>query len=155
MKKLTIVLLLALIFGYSCKKDENKSNTDLLTGKYWKMTAITIEPSIPVVDDYGNITGYTNDLFAQMQPCVKDDIQKYNSDGTYIWDAKVKCDVQDPQSGSGTWMFNTDETVVTETANGESMSYTIIELTDSKYKFSYDGVLDAVTYKLTVTSVPE
>jgi hypothetical protein len=155
MRKLITVIILTLVLFNSCKKDEQKSNTDLLTGKYWKITELTVSPGFPVFDAYGNITGYTDDIYAQMEACAKDDTRKYNADGTYIWDAKIKCAVDDVQSGSGTWMFNTDETVITETGNGESISYTIIELTDSRYKFSYDMVLDAVTYKLTVTRVPE
>ena len=90
-----------------------------------------------------------------MESCDKDNVQKYASDGTYVWDAKTKCDVEDTQSGSGTWMFNSDETVITEKEDGESTSYTIIELTETKFKFRYDMVLDDVTYKLTATCVPE
>ena len=151
---LTISVLIFVVLLSSCKKEED-SNTDKLCGKYWVITEATVDPSVPIVDEYGNITGYTNNIFAQLEPCDKDNVEKYNSDGTLIWDVRVKCDNNDVQSGSGTWVFNSDETILTETQGSESFSYNIIELTNSKFKFSEELNLGGINYILTITSVPE
>jgi hypothetical protein len=151
---LTISVLIFVVLFNSCKKEED-SNTDKLCGKYWVITEATVDPSVPIVDEYGNIMGYTNNIFAQIEPCNKDDVEKYNSDGTLIWDVRVKCDINEAQSGNGTWVFNSDETVLTETVGNESYSYTIIELSGSKFKYNYEMTMYGVAYNLTITCVPE
>jgi hypothetical protein len=155
MKNLLLgTILLSTLVLNSCKKDDSKSNTDLLCGKYWKITAATIEPSLPIFNNT-DIIGYTNDLYSQWDLCEKDDIQKYNSDKTFVWDTKSKCDVSETQSGNGTWLFNSDETVITEKEDGVSTSYTIVELKDNSLKLSYDFKMGDVTYKISSTMIPE
>ena len=151
---LTISVLIFLVLLNSCKKEE-ESNTDKLCGKYWVITEATIDPSLPITDEFGNIIGYTSNIFAQMEPCDKDNVEKYNSDGTLVWDTRVKCDVSEVQSGTGTWIFNSDETKITETYGNESITYDIIELSNSKLKVNYEMDLLGVTYNLTITFVPE
>ena len=151
---LTISVLIFLVLLNSCKKEE-ESNTDKLCGKYWVVTEAIIDPSLPITDEFGNIIGYTSNIFAQMEPCDKDNVEKYNSDGTLVWDTRVKCDVNEVQSGTGTWIFNSDETKITETYGNESITYDIIELSNSKLKVNYEMDLLGVTYNLTITFVPE
>jgi hypothetical protein len=150
---LTISVLIFVVLFNSCKKEETA--IDKLCGKYWVITEAMVDPSVPIVDEYGNIMGYTNNIFAQLEPCNKDDVEKYNSDGTLIWDVRVKCDNYEAQSGNGTWVFNSDETILTEMVGSESYSYTIIELTGSKLKYNYEMNLYGVTYIMTITCVPE
>ena len=151
---LTISLLIFVVLFNSCKKEED-SNTDKLCGKYWVITEATVDPSVPIVDEYGNIIGYTNNIFAQLDACNKDDVEKYNADGTLIWDVRGKCDPGEIQSGSGTWVFNSDGTTLAETVGNENFVYNIIELTNSKFKFSEELNLGGINYILTITCVPE
>jgi hypothetical protein len=151
-----MVLLSGLILaGTSCSKDEDeKTNKDLLTGKNWKMTAFTINP--PVV-----IEGVSfSDFYAFLPACTKDDLTKFNSDGTANFDeGATKCDSGDPQTTYGTWSLNTDQTVLTVTADGLTEAYTIGELTDTTLKFTYTTTEDlgngVQTYTTSVTFVKQ
>lgn len=154
MKNLLIISsLMFIVLLNSCKKEE--SNTDKLCGKYWVITAATVDPSVAIVDGYGNIIGYTNNIFAQLDPCDKDDVEKYNSDGTLNWNVRVKCNANDAQSGNGTWEFHSDETVIIERVGGNSYTYTILELTNSKFQYNYEMNLSGIIYNLVLTCEPE
>ncbi|GAA4501904.1 hypothetical protein GCM10023172_24430 [Hymenobacter ginsengisoli] len=49
-----------------------------------------------------------------LQDCDKDDFYKFNTDKTAIVDAgPTKCSPSDPQTESGTWAFNSNETKLT------------------------------------------
>ncbi len=143
-----IMLLSGLILaGTSCSKDEDeKTNKDLLVGKDWKMTALTINPAVNSMTDF----------YAFLPACTKDDLTKFNSDGTVNFDEGAsKCDSGDPQTTYGTWSFNADQTVLSVTADGLTEAYTISELTETVLKFSYTMVDDLgegeKTYTLAVT----
>jgi hypothetical protein len=130
-----IMLLSGLILaGTSCSKDEDeKTNKDLLVGKDWKMTALTINPAVNSMTDF----------YAFLPACTKDDLTKFNSDGTVNFDeGALKCDSGDPQTTYGTWSFNADQTVLSVTADGLTEAYTISELTETSLKFSYTMVDD-------------
>ncbi len=153
-KILTVMFLSVVILAAnSCKKDDDeKTKTDMLTGKFWKFTSMNINPAIEF-----NGLEYS-DLFGLMPNCSKDDQVKYNSDGTIIYDeGPSKCDEGDPQTETGTWVFSADETKITETFDGESFTYNVVELTDSSLKFSYSEVADygngEQTYTVTVTAI--
>jgi len=134
-----IMLLSGLILaGTSCSKDEDeKTNKDLLTGKDWKMTALTVNPAVV-------IEGISfSDFYAFLPACTQDDLTKFNSDGTVNFDeGATKCDSGDPQTTYGTWSFNADQTVLSVTADGLTEAYTISELTETSLKFSYTMVDD-------------
>jgi len=145
--------LMFIILFNSCKKEE--SNTDKLCGKYWVITEATVDPSVAIVDENGNIMGYTNNIFAQLDPCDKDDVEKYKSDGTLIWETRVMCNANDAPSGNGTWEFHSDETVIIERVGGNSYTYTILELTNSKFQYNYEMNLSGIIYNLVITCEPE
>lgn len=154
MKKslLFTVLAVLVVLLSTCKKDE--SNTDKLCGKYWISTAVTIDP--PIIVGGTPIT----DFFSQMAQCWKDDLQKFDKNGIYTFDEGAsKCAVNDPQTVTGTWAFNSDETIATVTWGGGSRSYTIISLSSSKLVAKYTELADygsgALNYTYTVTHVPQ
>jgi hypothetical protein len=143
-----IVLLSGLILaGTSCSKDEDeKTNKDLLVGKNWKMTALTINPAVFGVTDF----------YSVLPACTADDLTKFNSDGTVNFDEGAsKCESGDPQTTYGTWSLNSDQTVISVTSDGLTEAYTISELTETVLKFSYTMVDDLgegeKTYTLAVT----
>ncbi len=154
---ISIIFLALVVVLISCKKEEQKSKTELLCGKYWKMTALTSDSEIPVKDDDGNITGYTHNFFSGMAACATDDVFIYDTDGTYSWDAKTLCSSNDLQNGTGTWIFNDDETVIRQVQdnNGFIMEFTDIHLSDNKFTGRFDFVLPDETYKLTATFTRE
>jgi hypothetical protein len=153
---LIMIGLLALM-AFSCKKDE-ESKTDKLTGKWWINTAMTIDPAVII-----NGTSIT-DLWPQIPSCSKDDIQKFEDNGVYTFDeGTTKCSTNDPQTTTGTWAFNSDETVISITTTGasgtETYSYNIVSLDSDKIVGKFTEVADygsgPLTYTYTVTMVPK
>jgi hypothetical protein len=137
MKKIALMIAaLAFLTVSSCKKEDEKktttpakSKTELLTAKAWKMTAFTVNPGITFVPGGPTIT----DFFAQLEPCEKDDTEKFNTGGTGVSDeGATKCDPADPQTESFTWVFNPSETIIT--IDGESQN--IIQLDETTFKSS-------------------
>jgi len=148
--KILLVIISAVVLFAGCKKDEDKTNKDMLVGKTWINTALTIDPPLQI----GDIT--ITDLFNQaFYACSKDDTQQFKSDGGYVFDEGAsKCDPNDPQTVTGTWVMNPDMTVVTVTAFGETMSYTIVSISDNQLKYTYSITEDGITYVFTGTAKP-
>jgi len=142
--KLSIAALMIVALG--CKKEEAapaattttttttpaKTKTDYLTESSWKLKALTVSPAI-------NISGTAiTDWFSQLDACDKDDTEKYNTNGSFSVDeGTTKCDPNDPQTTTGTWVFNPDQTILTVTYKGTSTSYNISDLNASTFKGTY------------------
>ncbi|MCB0823032.1 MAG: lipocalin family protein [Bacteroidales bacterium] len=152
-----LVLLVLAVIVTACKKDDDdststKTNKEYLTSGYWKITAMTIDPGV----SFGGTT--ITDLYSQFPSCTKDDIMKFNSDGSITDDeGATKCDVNDPQTtNDGSWVMSQDNKSFTVSYPGEdAFTMTIIEISDTKLKGSYTAVEDwgsgALTYTYTVT----
>jgi hypothetical protein len=140
-------------FLTSCKKEEPikpKTKTELLCSSPWKIYEQTINPGIKIV---GGAT--ITDVFAQLDPCDKDDLVLYKSNGTATLDeGPTKCDPLDLQTSTFTWTFNLDETKLIE----DTDSYDIVQLDEKVLKAStiIDGAdiggIAGVKYVLTSTS---
>jgi hypothetical protein len=134
MKKLSMIIaLVAFTLSFSaCEKDDEKpSKTAMLTAKTWKMTGFTVDPTVDLFDTGVEITNIYN-----QQPCFHDDTRKFDKSGTFTADeGTVKC--YDVQTETGSWVFNPEETVITISADGESVSAQIIELSSTKLKVRY------------------
>ena len=150
MRKISLLLIITLTVSVlNCKKDENvpTSRKDLLSGKTWIMTAETISPAI-------NINGtLITDFFSQEASCTKDDIGKFNANGTYtLEEGQTKCNVNDPQVfETGTWTFNSDETVLVLTSSGIITNAKIQELTATKLVITEEETINGIKYTLTLT----
>ena len=118
------------------KKEEAPSKTELLTNKNWIETAATVSPGIPVVTATGTTT--VTDLHAQQKPCDLDDFIRFETPNVYKSDEGAsKCNTADPQTTTGTWVYNGDQTIITITsAGGTPSSANVTELTDSSLKVS-------------------
>jgi len=137
----TIVLLSA-----SCKKDSSEpSNTEKICGKNWRIVALTIDPGIII----GSAT--VTDLLPQIPSCSKDDFETLNTNGTYTDDEGAsKCSPSDPQTTSGTWKFNSNETIIT-LDNTDSYNILINDGTTLKYNFSQVDSASGVNYVYAAT----
>lgn len=156
MKKIIINLLL--LFGvlgvstFSSCTDEPikpKTKTELLCAASWKLSGLTVSPGI----DIGGVL--ITDFLTQLDPCDLDDLYIYKSDGKGIVDeGSTKCNPADPQTASFTWVFNPDETKITE---DNSDTYDVVQLDETVYKTSIimDGAeiggISGVKYKLSST----
>jgi len=146
------LLSLTLLFSACNKDDELITKTDLLTSSSWKVTAEIIDPGFPTFDNQGNITGSTNDIFAMMDDCSKDNTFSFNTDKTLIMDeGATKCESTAPQKTAGTWSFNSDETTLTITVDGDPITMTILELTDKVLKLTATQVTGGITFSYTTT----
>lgn len=145
MKKALIFVFLgsSLIFS-SCKKDSDPTKKEMIVGKNWVVTAFTVDPAYPIIG---------NNLYNQIAACTKDDITKFAADGKATFDEGAsKCQVTDPQTTTGSWAFNTNETVLSvTTANNKTTSLTIKTLTSSKIAGNYQEVISGVTYTYDLT----
>lgn len=144
------IIVLALVF--SCKKDDEKSKTDLLVGE-WKLTSGSVDPTIPIYDDDGYQVGTTSDFTKFYDDCELDDTQEYTKDGDILFhDNEYSCNSPSDYTPLK-WTFNGDETAIVMYEGDDSQSeiVNIIELTEKKLtvkgKLTYNGV----TYTIIVT----
>ena len=84
MKSFTVLMVVTifLVLG-ACKKESEPTKKELLTDKSWKMTAYSVDPSLPIYDSEWNIIGYTNDKVAIWNNFVRNRIIK-DADKTII-----------------------------------------------------------------------
>jgi len=148
-----LVTFIVTISFFSCKDDEDSpSKTDLISKNTWKVTAFTVDPAYPIFDENWNITGYSNDVFATMDDCSKDDTFKFNSDNTLKLDENAsKCDPSDPQTSTGTWSFKSNEAILSFTIDGDTQDFTILELTESVLKLKYSETDGTESFTYTIT----
>jgi len=143
MKKILFLVSVLAIAVSGCKKDDDPSNTDKLTGKAWKVKSITVDPAI----SFGGSS--ITDLYALLDDCEKDNTSTFNVDKTYLDDeGGSKCDTADAQTTSGTWAFNTNETVLTL---DNTDSYNVVQNDGNVLKLSSTEVDAGISYTYTVT----
>jgi hypothetical protein len=155
MKKINLLLIITLtVLVFNCKKDEKAttpiSKKDLLTGKSWILSAETVSPPM-------NVSGtLISDLFSQMDACDKDDIGRFNSNGTYtIEEGLTKCNANDPQVfETGTWTFNSDETILVMTSGSSISNAKIQTLTATQLIVIEEETYNSIKYTLTLTYKP-
>jgi hypothetical protein len=104
MKFFAIGLLLA--FGFiACKKESvsvNKSNTQLLTQKAWKIETHGLDE---------NNNGVIEAAEADTLSCEVDDVYTFNSNGTGVYDGgTLSCSPGDPSIINFNWLFSNNET---------------------------------------------
>ena len=140
------------MLGCSKKEDDKPapSKTDLLTDRNWIATAFTVSPGISFP---GGIT--ITDLYAQSRPCDRDDFVRFEKPNVFKNDeGATNCAQSDPQTTTGTWVFNQSQTIVTVTGPGSpAQSYNITELTDTSLKYTVTESVGtpAVNYTYTAT----
>jgi hypothetical protein len=147
------LLAICSLFLIACNKSPTApaTKTDLITNKNWVMTSATINPGV-------NINGVViTDMYAQLPPCIKDNIMRFSSNGTYVDDeGATVCSAGAPQTTPGTWAFSPNETVVTMSLSGNSPeSYIIESLTANSFVISNtsSGWGDSLYHKVTTGMV--
>jgi len=146
MKTIILFMSTIVLLSASCKKDSSEpSNTEKICGKNWRIVALTIDPGIII----GSAT--VTDLLPQIPSCSKDDFETLNTNGTYTDDEGAsKCSPSDPQTTSGTWKFNSNETIIT-LDNTDSYNILINDGTTLKYNFSQVDSASGVNYVYAAT----
>jgi hypothetical protein len=149
MKNFKMILALLAIASVSlsgCKKDDDESNTDKLTDKNWKMTALTVDPPL-------NVGGtMISNVYPQIPACQQDDLTIFNDNGTVTFDeGATKCNSSDPQSTQGTWTWNTNETILSITDAGNTESYTVTSLSSDVMVATFTDNSTGIVETYTVT----
>ncbi|MDI9319004.1 MAG: lipocalin family protein [Phycisphaerales bacterium] len=103
MEKLFLsILALTFVFA-ACKKDDKKSNLEILTSNTWGVSDIYIEKDGAVVLDY----------YSTMQSCEKDNSYTFNKNYTITsYEGVSKCDASVKDTATdGSWVLTNNETV--------------------------------------------
>jgi hypothetical protein len=122
-----VVVLFALLNG--CKKDDEKSKTQLLTEKPWFVSK---------AEEKAGTANWVDD-FPNYAACEKDDATLFKSNGQYENnEGATKCSAADPQIiSTGTWNFASNETVLNITESGSTLPFTIEQLNENNLVVSY------------------
>ncbi|UCH14924.1 MAG: hypothetical protein JSV22_02900 [Bacteroidales bacterium] len=152
MKKLILLLIIVnLISLFSCKKDEDMSQTQLLCNGPWILSASVINPAF-FFEDIGAITDY----YAILPTCLRDDLWIFYENGDYsLEEGATKCDPGDPKIfDRGTWASSLDFTTISLTSAiyFSTTEYDILELTEQTLKIEriiYDTLNNSYTYTQT------
>lgn len=148
MKKLLLLLGTTTVLS-ACKKSGDSptsSRTDLLTAKSWRLSTATVTAG-----------GFPVPSSTFIQDCNKDDSFKFNVDKTLVQDAGAsKCNPTDPQTLTGTWALNSDQSKLTisipnSPLNGEAE---VRELTSTTLRIYGTPSLSGVPLTLDATFVP-
>ena len=123
-----------------------ESNTSKLTGKNFKMTAYTVSPVY-----YGS-----TDFYALMTACQKDDLSRFETNGSYTIDAgSMKCNPSDPQTITGSWIWKSGETILNVSRPSSSIDYEVLTNDGSVLKLQYTELTNAITYTFIMTYVKQ
>jgi hypothetical protein len=136
--RLSVVMVLFLFLN-SCKKEDAKTKTQLLTQKEWVMKKLEQkEGSNPWVDE-----------FLSFDACSKDDRYVFKANGTYEFnEGPTKCDPADPQVfDTGNWIFTNNETKL-QIGTDE---FTIDTLDENNLILSVQETVGGIAYQLRVT----
>ena len=145
MKKLSLLLLLAATIG-GCKKDSETSpgKADLLVAKSWRISAQTSSFSSSSINNGAVVV---TDEYASSAACERDNFIKFSANKTLVADeGATRCSTSDPQTQSGTWDFNSDQTklsLLDPSQASIAIPFDVVELSAStlhiRYSYSYSS----------------
>mgnify|MGYP006995651492 FL=1 len=154
LRTLSLLTLIVVIMMSSCKKDdETKTDVEYLSVGNWKTTACTVNPGIEM-EDGTIITDIYNSTRAGIgiPECSKDNLNSFIIDGEYIVDeGAMKCEPDDPQTISGTWILSVDGKTITITYDGIVVVLTLISINDSTLVVSFPFYEDTDSPTATMT----
>lgn len=132
---LAIVLMMCLACSEDSGNDEGstlpETRLNLLAGKIWRLSGTTVDPARPRIPGEPPIT----DWYADMEPCEQDDQKVYFFNGDLVFDeGPTRCLDTNVQTFTGSWTFNSDETIITELQQNFIniiFSYKVLELSEN------------------------
>jgi Lipocalin-like domain len=139
---LTIFLLV--ILSSCSKNDEPSATKSQMIARNWKQTDLLASqagtPAVSVFDTF-------------FEPCNKDDIWQFKSDGTYtVVEGATKCDAADPDTiTTGTWQLTDNDTrIIIDDASEPAQTLNIVELTNTSFKLSGTETISGVVVTATI-----
>jgi hypothetical protein len=140
-----LVLVLFLVIS-SCSKDDDKQGATKaqLIARNWKQTdLLAAQAGLPPVSIF--------DTF--FDPCNKDDIWQFKSDGTYsVVEGASKCTSTDPDTvTTGTWQLTDNDTkIIIDDASEPAQTLNIVELTNTSFKLSGTETINGTVVTATI-----
>lgn len=126
-----MVLVCLLVF---CSPEEveeppkAETKAELLSSAVWMVASVEIQPAVEIDGKQ------TTDYYSIFIPCLKDDLTKYNRDGTGYYDVgDAKCEPDEPQQESFTWWFENDKTRLVQ---GDGFEFVLEHLDENKLTLS-------------------
>lgn len=115
-KSLALLLAFGALTTTACKKDDDKSRSDILVDEAtW--VQVKSEEQDPTTGAWSEVT---------IEDCSKDDTYTFKADKSLVFDeGATKCNDADPQSSTGTWAFSADETTLTLTIDGFGLAFVV------------------------------
>ena len=145
----TTISLLALSFFIvvsSCSKDDDDQGASKaqLIARNWRQTdLLAAQAGLPPVSIF--------DTF--FEPCNKDDIWQFKSDGTYtVVEGASKCSSTDPDTvTTGTWQLtDNDNKIIIDDASEPAQTLNIVELTNTSFKLSGTETINGTVVTATI-----
>ncbi|WP_303312599.1 hypothetical protein [Hymenobacter sp. BT730] len=145
----------ALLVLSGCSKDDvspaEQARKNLIDKNYIR-TALTVTPEVPR-EDGKLITDLFNDLAFYKMECVRDDIDRYSSNGDFIHgNGETKCDSSEIQSYTSKWRFLDDYHKI-ELNGGRKRDTLYIIINDGKVlqynkveRYAFGGTLRKYTF---------
>ncbi len=123
------------------------TNTQKLCDKNFKVTAISVNPGF--FDGNATITDwYASSYFPQ---CQKDNLINFKTNGTCIEDESTVVCSGSAQSTPGTWLWNTNETILTITQGTVVSSINVITNDGATLKGTVTETANGTNYVFTYT----
>ena len=150
-----LIIFILFIFSISCEKNKELTREEILTLHTWIESGLYYEPAIEiVVDTVNDITVSYNDVYDLQYECDKDDIYKFNANGTFSFEEGDNICSGSPASGliySGTWLFSDNGQYLILSVSGLGQAqYYIEELVENSLKLQYQ-IQDTAQVVYTVT----
>lgn len=150
MKYVMFPLALAgLLFTTACNKDDENATPDktgLLTAHSWVIQDLTVSPAYDWFGDGNPIT----DIYSLFPVCALDDFTTFQTDGKAIFnEGAKKCFSEDPQTRTGSWAWQDNETAIAVTENGETEKWKLVKLTATELAAEFTVTEDGVAYTFT------
>ena len=130
--KFGIVVIFAVLIS-ACSKDEQKTKTELLTLKAWKLNAYKVVDSQGTEMDYYAYMQQSND-------CNLDNTMLFATDGTLtVNEGTNVCNDSTYMFKSGTWSLTPDEKQIKIFEENGYYSFSLTELSESKMTIETTG----------------
>lgn len=123
-----VLCLMVCIVACKPKSDEPAApdRTELLTAKAWKLGRATFNGTEVNADFIKQFAGQSNLALVSL---LYDSNILFKNDGTF-----TALNRSTSATTNGTWQFNADKTVVTMTYEGQTLDFTVNELTENSVK---------------------
>lgn len=132
---IVLVLLISSVSFSSCKKDDEETRKDLLTGR-WEGETITSNATLNGI------------AFPAETESLSGSFIEFKSDGTYT------SDDNEAFEGSGTWKFsNGEKDIIMDEGTDDEITFTITSISSNDLKLSYSEQETEDGFTISVTVV--